>query len=302
MRVPQRHGRERIPQSMGDDAEVVVRSAANHQDAHEYELVLLSQGLTPRLHAADGGIVITVPRNQAARAGAALAAYDGETRARRPRVADMRFELATGVSAGLFLLGFFAMSNLMSGVPWLERGSANAAKIIEGEVWRSITALTLHADIAHALGNACALAIFLAALAGQCGGGMAVLAVLLSGAAGNLGNAYLRGAPHDGIGASTAVFGALGIIGVLALARRRRGQSPRRAWVALAASLALLGMLGGGGARVDVMAHVLGFVAGAVLAGAVALNLGSPPGAKLQCLCGATAAVLIVGCWLAALR
>ena len=137
----------------------------------------------------------------------------------------MRFELATGVSAGLFLLGFFAMSNLMSGVPWLERGSANAAKIIEGEVWRSITALTLHADIAHALGNACALAIFLAALAGQCGGGMAVLAVLLSGAAGNLGNAYLRGAPHDGIGASTAVFGALGIIGVLALAVGRYRKS-----------------------------------------------------------------------------
>jgi membrane associated rhomboid family serine protease len=287
---------------MGDDAELVVRSAASQQEAREYELVLLSQGLSPRLHAGDGDIVITVPRDQAASAGAALAAYDGETGPGRPGVANMRFDPATGVSAGLFLLGFFAMSDLLSAVPWLERGSANAAKLIQGEIWRSITALTLHTDIAHALGNACALAMFLAALAGQWGGGMAVFAVLLSGAAGNLGNAYLRGAPHDAIGASTAVFGALGMIGVLALARRRREQSLRRAWIALAASLALLGMLGGGGARVDVMAHLLGFVAGAVLAGAVALSPGLRPGAKLQCLCGATAAALIVGCWIAALR
>jgi hypothetical protein len=35
------------------------------------------------------------------------------------------------------------------GAIWFDRGSASAQQILAGEVWRTVTALTLHADLAH---------------------------------------------------------------------------------------------------------------------------------------------------------
>jgi membrane associated rhomboid family serine protease len=288
---------------MSEDTHIVVRVAGKQAAAHESELVLLSQGLSPRLEETHNGILICVPRDQAEKAHAVLAAYDRETSTRRhsETVGSRGFDLRTALIAAVVLLCFFAATVLLPAVPWLERGSANAAKILDGESWRSITALFLHADVAHALGNACALAIFLGGLAGQLGGGVAALLVLLTGAAGNLANAYLRGAPHDAVGASTAIFGAVGILGVLALGRRRRsGETARRGWPAVAASLALLGMLGSSGTRVDVLAHLLGFLGGA-LSGTVALRFPPPGSAGLRWLSGAAAAALIGGSWLLAL-
>src|SRR5207237_567665 len=48
--------------------------------------------------------------------------------------------------------------------PWFERGSAVAARILGGEWWRAVTALTLHANLAHLLANAVACGLFAAAL------------------------------------------------------------------------------------------------------------------------------------------
>ena len=54
------------------------------------------------------------------------------------------------------------------------------------------------------------------------------------------------------------------------MAKNRREQSSnRRAWMPIAAGLALLGMLGSGGLRVDIWAHLCGLLIGAVLGIAV---------------------------------
>jgi membrane associated rhomboid family serine protease len=210
--------------------------------------------------------------------------------------------LQAGAVAGLLLLGFFALTVVWnSTVAWLERGSASAARILDGELWRTVTAVTLHADLVHALSNAFAIVVFFGAVSGQLGRGVSGALILLAGAGGNLANAYLRGPPHDAVGASTAVFGAVGIVGSLAMMRNREMGNRRGAWVGIAAALALLGMLGSGGARVDVMAHALGFLIGAALAMLVGLTLPRSRGGDVQWKCGVAAVALIVYCWMLAL-
>jgi membrane associated rhomboid family serine protease len=249
------------------------------------------------------GIALTVPSQEADTALAGLAAYDRES-SRKTGVVDVstpRIDWTGGIVAGAALVAFFGVTVLLNGLPWVERGSAQAARILDGELWRAVTALTLHGDVAHALSNGFAMAVFFAALSGQLGAGVAAALTLAAGAAGNAANAYLQGAPHNAVGASTAVFAIVGMLGTLALMQRRRAHESRRAWVGLAASLALLGMLGSSGARVDVGAHLLGFFAGGVWGSAVARFLPAAPESPAQWLCGLATIAVMVYCWILAL-
>jgi rhomboid protease GluP len=287
------------------DGETILRIVRDEALARDWELVLLSQGLSPHMRQTPEGIALTVPHHEAERALAGLVAYEKENsrKGHRQDVTTKAWDLAAGLIAGSLLVCFFAVTVLWNAVRWLERGSANAAKILEGELWRTVTALTLHGDVAHALSNGFAMGVFLGALSGQLGAGLAAALILATGAVGNLANAYLQGSPHNAVGASTSVFGAVGMLGSLALVRRRRAkESPRRAWITMAASLALLGMLGSSGARVDVVAHLLGFLAGAALGIAVALFLPARPSALVQWFCGTATIAIVVYCWTLALH
>jgi membrane associated rhomboid family serine protease len=290
---------------MLDESERVVRIARSEALARDWELVLLSQGLSPRLRISPDGVALTVPRHEAEAALAGLDAYDKENARgkQRANVTNTRLALGAGAVAGSSLFVLFALTDSWNSVPWLERGSANAAKIFEGELWRTATALTLHGDIAHALANAFAMAVFFSAVAGQLGAGVAALLILATGGFGNLTNAYLQGPPHNAVGASTAIFGAIGMLGGVGLVRRRRAKESRqRSWIMIAASLALLGMLGSSGARVDVLAHFLGFFAGIFVGTAVGLFLPVRPGAFVQWFCGSVTVAVLVYCWSVALQ
>ena len=186
---------------------------------------------------------------------------------------------------------------------WFEHGSADADRILLGELWRTVTALTLHANLAHALSNAIGITLFLGALSSILGPGLGSALVLLAGAGGNLANALIHGSAHVSVGASTSVFGAVGMLGGLGLARRGRKKVPRRrAWVPVAAALALLAMLGAGGERVDVLAHLFGFLFGGVLGFLSAFVTPRPPGLRIQWACGTAAFALLIYCWFLALR
>jgi membrane associated rhomboid family serine protease len=186
-------------------------------------------------------------------------------------------------------------------VPWFERGSADADRILGGELWRTVTALTLHADIVHVLSNAIAAAIFLGAVYSMLGVGLGSALVLVAGAGGNLANALLHGSSHVSVGASTAIFAAVGLLGSFGMIRRRRATPRRRAWLPVAAALALLAMLGTGGQRVDVLAHLFGFLLGGVLGILFAFVAPDPPGLGMQWLCGLTTLALLIYCWTLAL-
>src|SRR5678815_5123250 len=123
---------------------------------------------------------------------------------------------------------------------------------------RAITALTLHADAPHVAGNAVLGGLLLALLARSIGPGMASAVLLLSGAAGTFAAAALTRHDFVSIGASTAVFGALGTLAALP-------RDSRRVWMPVVGGIALLALLGTA-KRADVAGHLCGFVSGVLAA------------------------------------
>jgi membrane associated rhomboid family serine protease len=270
--------------------------------------VLEAEGLSPSVRSGPEGFALGIPADEAERAADIISAYESEKRdreSRREQESQREPEpvAAGGVFAGLavaaaLLVFFFLTGPRNATVIWFERGSADAERILLGELWRTVTALTLHADFAHVLANALVGAVFLSAVCGALGAGVGCALVLLSGAGGNLANALFQSSHHLSVGASTAVFGAVGLLSGLAVARRRRQQSLRRhAWVPIGAGLAILAMLGTTGERVDLWAHLFGLLVGGVLGIPVGFALRRPPGPLAQWAFGGAALMAVLYCW-----
>lgn len=286
---------------MRAEAAHTIRVAGDRGTVEEWALVLAAAGIPHSVEVTPAGWSLLVRADDTQEASAALLAYDGERGAEdRALPADYGQSVAGIVLAGL-LIGFHGVTIRAPGVGWAQAGAASAARIMEGEVWRTVTALTLHADPAHILGNAAACAIFVTALARALGPGLAAWLVLLAGAGGNFLTALLHRTDHSAVGASTAIFGALGSLVGLALVRRQRpGPARRRAWMPLASGLALLALLGTG-ERADLAAHLFGFVVGGVLGIATGGAVHRPPRRSIQMALALGALAVVVGCWLVAL-
>ena len=187
------------------------------------------------------------------------------------------------------------------GWDWLEIGSLVAGLVTSGEWWRTITALTLHADLAHLVGNSLFGAVFGLFIGRYLGSGLGWLLILLGGATGNALNAVMRPDDFSSIGASTATFAALALgSGFVWRKGYFRGRGWRRAFAPIFAGLAMLSFTGMGGERTDVLAHVTGFFAGlglGLLAASWDLDRLGPRG---QRLCGACAVGIVALAWLAA--
>jgi membrane associated rhomboid family serine protease len=132
------------------------------------------------------------------------------------------------VFGGLLVLCFSFQEAWRFGIDWESFGRADAVKIRGGEWWRAITALTLHADLSHLAGNVVFGSVLGVILAQSVGVGIAWWSVLAAGAFGNYANAWVQDISHRSLGASTAVFGALGI--QVAYEYMRRSELAYRAW------------------------------------------------------------------------
>jgi rhomboid protease GluP len=290
-----------------EDAWVEIRRFPTLNDANQHALVLVAAGIGCQLLRQPGEIRLLVGAANAAYAIAELAAYDREQRMATPTsmsLPPLRTGL-TGLLAAWCALVFVdsAATHQAMGHDWLLAGEAIAGAITGGEWWRTVTALSLHADIGHLLSNLLAgtlLSVFLAQIIGS---GVTWLSILASGAIGNGVNALIQMPSHTAIGASTAVFGAIGILAVLAFTYqaplRRRGL---RRWAPIAAGVMLLAFLGIEGERIDVGAHIAGFISGCAIG--VAVRMLGPLYARdmrVQWAAGGSAAFLFVGSWLLAL-
>jgi len=282
-----------------------VRVTPSRQHADECAVVLAAAGIPHWMRQRIDGWALIVPPDDAATALAALAAYDQEnagvrvgsgeaaTPARPPTIA--------GAVVALLLLGFFAITGPRArGSAWFERGSADATRVLAGEWWRTVTALTLHADAPHVLANAAASALLTTAVCWHLGPGVGLWLLLLAGAGGNALTAAAHGGDHLSVGASTAVFGAIGILAALQITRSRAGLSGRKSWVVIAASLALLALLGTG-PHADLLAHLFGFLVGAGLGLIAALIIRGTLPAPVQWLLVAAAGAVVAGAWRLAL-
>ena len=276
---------------------MILRLSSDFRRAMDLSLVLDQEGIAHDLRSVgEEQWALLVDDVDGERASAALAAFELEN---APRMVVPEAEPVSDgvVAAALFALPivvFHLWTGPESVNAWFSRGAADAAALVRGEWFRALTALTLHADAGHAAGNALIGAVFVGLLARRLGTGLALLLTVCAGALGTLATAFLVQRDFVSIGASTAVFAALGALAVLP---ERRGRK-------LAAAVALLGFLGTG-KRADLSGHLCGFLAGLLLgwvAGAVADAKGSLRRAAVQAACCATALAMPVLAWLRALR
>lgn len=202
----------------------------------------------------------------------------------------------------LLLFGVLQASTAFD-IDWHQTGLADSWKIVEGDWWRAITALTIHADAAHLASNLGFGVLFGILVSQHIGSAAAWLTILLSGAAGNLINAYFYKSLHLSLGASTMVFAALGILGIFTLENKSiyRQRSIRR-WLPFLATVALLAFTGTAGDRTDVLAHLSGFFSGCA-GGLVWMAFGKPQitGRNQQFALSALCLLVVFSAWAIAL-
>ena len=212
---------------------------------------------------------LAVHPSDASRAQAEIAAYDLDALEDAASPGRLLPSYSTGrwlafCSTMLLLLCF----KLQQTQPEFENQliSDNHAIIEQGQTYTAATALLLHADTFHLLGNlifGVGFALLVAASIGPISGWFLII---LSGFVGNLINAHAYYPTlHRSLGASTSVFGALGILtgfGIIAAFLSPKSAPWARAILPIAGGIALLSWFGLGGPDVDFMAHIYGFSVG----------------------------------------
>jgi membrane associated rhomboid family serine protease len=273
---------------------------------------LASARIPFRIVDSDRGRAIAVPVHEGDRAHRELAEYERVNRSwphalrRLPDVAPVSpaaLLVAFVVSLGLIRF-YMATGPVEGGSAAFEVGSLRLDAVRNGEWWRVVTALTLHADAAHVFGNALFCGVLGVAIAQFSGPGLAWFLILMTGIAGNALSLPLQSLHSSSIGASTSAFGALGIVAVFQSVRvwrhaRRVGFVLSRAWLPVLAALGLLGFLGTGRGA-DLGAHVFGFGSGIALGGIAACVWRRPAGNVIQAVAGMAAASVVVIAWRAA--
>lgn len=281
--------------------------------AREWDLILTSRGIPHAIRRQGDGYRLFVPRRRAEEALTELTAYAAERQGivlPDPAAMPLRPQVWPTVLAVMGLItgawGFLLGEKLFFGrrVAWKALGAGDSTAMLAGQWYRAVTALNLHADPAHLLGNAASGALFLALLCRETGVGLGFALAVAAGAGGNVLKVLIQGPGMHFLGASTAVFGALGVLGGVRLVSRWPPLTFRRSAPA-AAALMLLAMLGAGGedgGAVDLAGHLFGFLTGAGFGLATGFWLArrDRPGAAAQILWGALALGLAVAAWVAA--
>jgi rhomboid protease GluP len=276
----------------------------------EHGLVLDAKGITYRLVEADGTVFLWVPPADAAVATEELARYAAE-RIERPESSPTFVPFAGGVAGALAYVAVlisvaYCAGKQTFGADWVGLGALDSSVGMAGEWWRSITALTLHLDQEHLLGNllfGTGVGILAARVLGP---GVAWLSILVCAAVANYADMLVSPSTHRAIGASTAVFAALGMLAGFGWGQRITLRNRARRlyrWGPLFGGVFLLALLGAGNEHVDVLGHLLGFTAG-VVAGFGYARAGMPlkRGKPLQFATGFMALGLVLSAWLFAFK
>jgi membrane associated rhomboid family serine protease len=254
---------------------VAVAQTTERPRLDRWTLALTALGIVHQVLPHPGGVgaLVVVRAEDADRARSLLQDEEAEQkereRAARAARAPVRIPPWATWVAQLMALALVGVS-LWAGLrdsqgPRVMAGVMDSELVRDGHWERLFTGVTLHADGPHLLNNLLFLAVVAPTVVFRVGPGAAVVAFLLTGAAGNLASVLWHGDNFSNVGASGGVFGLMCMLGVLA-ARTRQSRIGQNRW--LLGVGAVLGMLAlfGFSEKADVVAHVGGFAAGAPLA------------------------------------
>jgi membrane associated rhomboid family serine protease len=260
----------------------ILLDGLTEDEVHTYGLVLNASRIPYRIDRGDDGWFLSVEAPAAGRALQAIEAYQRENE-ETPLTEEVYPYGYTKALTGVWLsLGLAALHGAMvlggNHTFYVNRYGSAAGLILEGEWYRTVTSLMIHANALHVAGNVLGMGLFATAACRIMGPGVGCFAILLSGIAGNFMNALLYQSGHLSVGSSTAVFGTVGILAGYRSVKQLRGEgSGKRAWMPLAGGVALLAFLGGSQYS-DLTAHLFGFLAGIVLGGLYGAVMKRPAG------------------------
>ncbi len=265
-------------------------------------LVLTSSGILYSVRKGETGWHIMVSEADHENAIGAIRKYFDENQDfnLENRTIGFRYQKTfSGLWASLILLVCHIIFVVNNGDKTITRKfGSSAADILDGEFYRTATSLMLHANALHLIGNMAGIALFGTAVCSITGWGVGWFLILLAGMGGNLLNAFLFKTGHLSIGASTAVFGAIGILaGNTFFEKYQLGGRRIKAWLPIGGGLALLGFLGAG-KNTDITAHLFGFISGILIGAVYAYLIKYPLPKNYQTNCLIITISLIVMSWL----
>jgi len=306
---------------VNDDAPILVEvfRSLRRRPCDERALVLTAVGIESAVTFAGARFILWVSETDAPRAVAHLGLYESENRPAPPPPPPPRLYPNAWVGSLFYVLCLMAVAYAISGghvrLDAFDTADLHAESVRSGQLWRAWTALTLHVDGAHLVANLGAGVWFGYLAARQIGVGSAWFLIVTGAALANLFEGFTGPPDHRAVGASTAVFTALGLMSAYSWRERLRWPlNWARRWGPLVAGVILLGWTGSGGGsdegqgpanpgNVDLIGHLAGFVVGLVLGAIAALPwcrrvLDRTP----QWLAGGVALASLAIAWVCALR
>jgi membrane associated rhomboid family serine protease len=261
---------------MNADAPTEVFRSRRRSDCEDRALVLAAVGISSAVGVDVGAFLLMVDGSDVTNALTHLQQYESENRPAPPPPPPPRLHPNAWIGCVVYvawLMGVaYAISNGLVRLDAFDLGDLDAGQVQSGQWWRAWTALTLHVDGPHLAANLVAGVWFGYLAARQIGSGTAWFLIVMGAALANLLEGLFGPPQHRSVGASTAVFTALGLMA--AHSWRERFQFPQRwalRWGPLVAGVILLGWTGSAGEGTDLVAHVTGFLVGAALGATAAL-------------------------------
>ena len=254
--------------------------ARSRRQAMEWGLVLASQGMEAVVDKSDQGWALLVEPRDYERALANLKQYQLENRGwqwRRPMSeAGVLFHWGGLGWVAAIVAAYYWSAIRFPGLR--DAGILDSEKVLHGQWWRLWTAITLHENVHHLEANATTGFILMGLAMARYGAGVALLTAFVAGAVGNVASLLAYAQPHQSLGASGMVMAALGLVTVQSFSSWRKHPFGRRLFFRGFAAGVLILVLMGFSPEADIVAHVGGFMAGAIFGCALVC---APP-ARLQ--------------------
>lgn len=240
-------------------------AARSKREAMDWGLVLISQGIQSTVTHIEDRWGLLVEEGDFERASSILNQWQAENRGWRWRrkLPGSELHFHWGSLLWAISIAAFYYKTLSPSVKAV--GVMDGRAVMNGQWWRLFTAVTLHADLPHLISNATMGSLLFGLAMARFGSGVALLAGFLAGAAGNAIGLAFYTENHQGLGSSGMVMGALGLLAVQSIDFWRQFRPSTDVILRGLAAGVLILVLMGFSPETDVLAHVGGFLGGAIL-------------------------------------